>query len=262
MARSEYTRLRDIAQKRLGRLISEGLAPSGLAFPKVKELKTESAKFQALASVQEFLASGSKLREIRGTGKTVASSPVGVIVGTPEQIVKRQIETSSYGRLRSMAQKRLERLQAQGLASKKLEFPKAKELRSPALKEYARRAVEEFLTGSSTIRERKKVFEGLTEDQKNMVKGAETLGIHLSAEEIPVYIEYMEYRFSQYSDSQHYLFGDYAEDFGKIKRKRGTQDILPDFARFKAEYQALHTPTDAKGYSAEEFQKMWTNFIG
>ena len=262
MARSEYTRLRDIAQKRLGRLISEGLAPVGLAFPKVKELKTESAKWQALASVQEFLASGSKLREIRGTGKTVAPSPVGVIVGTPEQIVKRQIETSSYGRLRSMAQKRLERLQAQGLASKKLEFPKAKELRSPALKEYARRAVEEFLTGSSTIRERKKVFEGLTEDQKNMVKGAETLGIHLSAEEIPVYIEYMEYRFSQYSDSQHYLFGDYAEDFGKIKRKRGTQDILPDFAKFKAEYQALHTPTDAKGYSAEEFQKMWTNFIG
>lgn len=262
MARSEYTRLRDIAQKRLGRLISEGLAPAGLAFPKVKELKTESEKWQALASVQDFLASGTKLREIRGTGKTVVPQESGFFVGTKAEVFGLQHKDISYSVLRAKAQKRLKGLQSKDLASKKLYFPTVKELDTPALKEKAREKVIQFLSLSKGIRERSKALERLTEDQLRMIKGAETLGIFLTDEEIPVFVEYMEYRFSQYDDSQHYLFGDYAEDFGKIKRKRGTADILKDFSRFKGAYMKLHEPTEAKGYSAEEFQNMWTNFIG
>ena len=84
MARSEYTRLRDIAQKRLGRLISEGLAPVGLSFPKLREMKTEAERFIALADVQEFLASGTKLREIRESGKVKGAHSLGVTIRTPD----------------------------------------------------------------------------------------------------------------------------------------------------------------------------------
>lgn len=206
MAKSEYTRLRDIAQKRLGRLISEGLAPAGLSFPKVKELKTESARFQALASVQEFLASGTKLREIRESGKAVALTPAGIVVDDPARLARN-------------ARQRERR------------------------------------------RERREALQPLTKQQRSMIKGARSLGVTIKTPDIPAFIAYMEYRFSQYSDSRFYLIADYVEDFQKLRKKNSVDSIISDFARFKDDYEQLHNPPDAQGYSASEFQSMWNAFI-
>ena len=206
MARSEYTRLRDIAQKRLGRLITEGLAPVGLSFPKLREMKTEAERFIALANVQEFLASGTKLREIKGTGNVVDITPAGIVVGDPARLARN-------------ARQRERR------------------------------------------RERREALRPLTKQQRSMIKGARALGVTIKTPDIPAFIAYMEYRFSQYSDSRFYLMADYVEDFQKLRKKNSTDSIVSDFSRFKADYEQLHNPVDVPGYSAAEFQKMWTEFI-
>lgn len=206
MARSEYTRLRDIAQKRLGRLAAEGLAPAGLAFPKLREMKTEAERKRALADVQEFLASGTKLREIRESGKTVDITPKGIVVDDPARLARN-------------ARQRERR------------------------------------------RERRAALQSLTKSQRSMIKGARALGVTINTPDIPSFIAYMEYRFSQYSDSRFYLMADYVEDFQKLRKKNSSDSIVSDFARFKTDYEQLHSPVDVPGYSAAEFQNMWNEFI-
>ena len=62
---SEYSRLRDIAHKRAGRLHEAGLAPD-LHIPTVKELRTAgiSAK-EAVQSIQKFLNANTKVSQVR-----------------------------------------------------------------------------------------------------------------------------------------------------------------------------------------------------
>lgn len=206
MARSEYTRLRDIAQKRLGRLISAGLAQPGISFPKLRELKTEAERFQALQDVRKFVQEPTRVKEVRSAGNIVAISPAGIVVDDPKKIARREKQRQ------------------------------------------ARQA-------------RREAIAKLTPQQQSMLKGAKTLGMPIKTKDIPAFVAYMEYRFSQYSDSRFYLFADYAEDFGKLSKSHSKDSILSDFERFRADYESLHDPVDATGYSAMEFQNMWNSFI-
>lgn len=206
MARSEYTRLRDIAQKRLGRLESAGLAVPGLAFPKLRELETEAEKKAALRAVREFVEAPTKVKEIRQTGQKVLLTERGIRAVDPER------------------EARLQRRR-------------------------------------DTARRRREVLAGLTKEQRSMIKGARKLGITIRTEDIPAFIEYMEYRFSQYSDSQFYLFADYSEDFGKIKKRHTVREIVNDFKLFQKSYMELHEKKPGMSYSAQELQSMWGALI-
>lgn len=77
MARSEYSRLRGIAERRLSRLESAGLVSGDFHFPKVSELKSAKAREQALANLQDFLSGGTKLREVKESGGRVVAGRSG-----------------------------------------------------------------------------------------------------------------------------------------------------------------------------------------
>ena len=206
MARSEYTRLRDIAQKRLGRLEAAGLAMPGLSFPKFRELKTEAERAMALIELRQFVEAPTQVKQVRPTGKIVAKTPVGIVVVDPQRLARN------------------ERRRQQRAA-------------------------------------RKEALAPLTKNQRGWIKGAHTLGINIRTEDIPAFISYMEYRFSQYSDEQFYVMDDYVKDFRRLRKKNSANSIVSDFARFKADYEQLHEPVSAQGYSASEFQSMWDAFI-
>lgn len=206
MARSEYTRLRDIAQKRLGRLEAAGLAMPGLSFPKLRELKTEAERAMALIELRQFVEAPTQVKQVRPTGNIVAKTPAGIVVDDPVKLARN------------------ERRRQQRAA-------------------------------------RKEALASLTKKQRSMIKGAKSLGLTIKTADIPAFISYMEYRFGQYSDSRFYLMADYVEDFQKLRKKNSTDSILGDFARFKADYEQLHEPVSAQGYSAAEFQSMWDAFI-
>jgi len=206
MARSEYTRLRDIAQKRLGRLAEAGLAPAGLSFPKLRDLKSPEDRIRAMVEVKQFVTGQTTLGEVKKAGHVVAQTPAGIVAEDPAILRRRERQRE------------------------------------------ARQA-------------RKEALSRLTKSQRSMIKGAKTLGISIATKDLQAFAEYMEYRFSQYSDSRFYLFADYAEDFKTAKKKHGAGSILNDFTRFKQDYEQLHQPVSGTGYSAEEFQRMWNEFL-
>ena len=205
MAKSEYTRLRDIAQKRLGRLEASGLAVPGLSFPKLRELKTEAEKKAALKAVREFVQAPTKVKEVRGTGQIVTPTQKGIRPVNPEQEARRQ-------------RKRERRAQ------------------------------------------RRELLRGLTPNQRGLIKAARTLGMKINTENIPAFLEYMEYRFSQYSDSQYYLIDQYVSDFKALKKAK-RENVINDFARFRADREALMEPVGAEGYTAAQVQLMWNEYI-
>lgn len=205
MARSEYTRLRDIAQKRLGRLEAQGLAVPGLAFPKLRELKTESEKAAALRAVREFVQAPTKVKEVRQAGQRVMPTAKGIRAVDPVREARRQRQRAQRAR-------------------------------------------------------RREVLEGLTQNQRGLLKAARTLGMTINTENIPAFLEYMEYRFSQYSDSQYYLIDQYVSDFKALKKAK-KENVINDFARFRADREALMEPVGAEGYTAAQVQLMWNEYI-
>ena len=209
MARSEYSRLRDIAVKRIARLEKAGLAMPGINIPKVSDLGDKRSRERAAENLKQFLASGTTVREIRKSGGVVAPSRKGIAdVSTPEKIHRRE---------------------------------KQKEAR-------ARRA---------------EVLSGLTKNQRNMLKGAKTLGIRLPTNQIMAFVEYMEYRFDQISESQFYLFANYAEDFQQIMKKSPSiGDIRADFNRFLADRDSLESLfASGGGYDESALQALWSEYV-
>lgn len=173
---------------------------------------------------------------------------------------------SEYSRLRGIAQKRLERLTAKGLAPAGISFPKVSELKTKAEREKALKHVQSFIASGTTLTDVKKskqkqrvivvnespvlltekaikelerrerrnakrraryaATKNLTKAQKALLKGAKTLGLNIPTDKIKSFIEYMEMRFSQVQESQFYAMAKYTEDFETILKKSPEKDDI------------------------------------
>ena len=233
MARSEYSRLRSIAEKRIDRLSSHGLAASGISFPKVSQLKTAAEKKAALQAVKTFLGSGTTLRE---AAKNPEKKRLVTVNKMPAFLTEKQAKEAERRERRN--------------ARRRERYAQDKEKRDAR---NARRR-EQY--------RRKKILEGLTDRQKALLKGAETLGLHIPTDRIKQFIEYMEYRFSQVSESALYLMDKYVEDYQKILQNSPTvDDIRADFERFTAERENnedLFNTLDADDENA--FHDLWSEY--
>lgn len=88
MARSEYSRLRGIAQKRINRLTEAGLASPGISLPKSKDL-TPAQKERYTQELMRFISQDTTLRGARkapGTLVVVGKS------GLPEQVTEVELK--------------------------------------------------------------------------------------------------------------------------------------------------------------------------
>lgn len=88
MARSEYSRLRGIAQKRINRLTEAGLATPGITLPKSKDL-TPAQKEKYTQELMRFISQDTTLRGARkapGTLVVVGKS------GLPEQVTEVELK--------------------------------------------------------------------------------------------------------------------------------------------------------------------------
>ena len=212
MARSEYSTLRGVAMKRLGRLESAGLTMPGIHIPKMSELKTARERSRALEGLKAFMASSSTT--VRGAKSADLKIGPSARSGLPRTFTEKQAK----GREKRERQKAT----------------------------------------------RQQVLSRYNAKQRGFVKGAKTIGINIPTSQIPVFVEYMEYRFSQVQDSQFYVFATYAEDFESAAKKdpKKVQDILNDFNRYKADRAMWMDEVSASGgYSEAEVMAMWDEYI-
>lgn len=169
---------------------------------------------------------------------------------------------SEYSRLRGIAERRLDRLESAGLNFGNFKFPKVGELKTKKAREQALASVQEFLAGGTKLGEVRKTVSKLSEDQITMLKGAKGAGLSIMPNEYNAFIEYADYRLSQNKDSSWYTVVD---DFEKIQKKGASSgELMKDFARFKADREALllSKKKHKKGaYSSRQIDKMWSDFI-
>lgn len=199
---------------------------------------------------------------------------------------------SEYSRLRGAAMKRLQRLEATGLAVPGITLPKVSDLKTARERRAATEKIQAILqnprftvkgareAGARIQPGRAGLPEALTEKQirgrekrerakqrraealqnlannrqRGFIKGAKKVGINIPTRLIGVFAEYMEYRFSQIKESKFYAFATYAEDFEAAAKKdpQGVKNILEDFNRYQVERAEWIAELQAAGGYTEE----------
>ena len=190
---------------------------------------------------------------------------------------------TAYSEARSIARKRLERLNEAGYVINDIHFPSVKELKERGITPgSALRAVEAFLQAPTTlieyrkenkkkdlafrqtehgvqVGEREKIMKrardaayrervrNLTKDEKRLMKGARRLGLNITPSTAAAFAEYVKYRDDQGKGSMKYWFANIVEDYMDATQgnPRKNSAVLQDYQRFLADRSALVSAADA-----------------
>lgn len=225
----EYTRLRDIAHKRMTRGVEQGLI-SEIHFPTVREIKAGIVDPRmALAEIKSYLASGSTVTAIKQTGL------LPVFREFP-RLPERMPISSDERRMRKRASDKAYRIR--------------KKLRETFNK----------TTGENYL----KALESL--QRKHRKKGrnfADNL-LKMTPTEAAAFVAYMDYRFAQGDFTQLYVIDEFIADFSKL-RKQGysAQEIIKDFDIFLSHQAEVKDRADnMEGLTANQTLGLWRKFVG
>lgn len=190
---------------------------------------------------------------------------------------------TAYSEARSIARKRLERLNEAGYVINDIHFPSVKELKARGISPgSALRAVEAFLQAPTTlieyrkenkkrdiafrqtkqgvqVGERERIMKrardaayrervrNLTKDEKRLMKGARRLGLNITPSTAAAFAEYVKYRDAQGKGSMKYWFANIVEDYMDATQgnPRKNSAVLQDYQRFLADRSALVSAADA-----------------
>lgn len=217
---------------------------------------------------------------------------------------------SEYSRLRAIAQKRLNRLSEAGVKSANIQLPTVKELQKEGIKAgQAVKDIQQFLSAPTTVKEfrktpgdlfpsfkadrgrlytgtiadikkresnrryrekNKEVYEGLTKDQKKLLKAARKLGVNIPPSQAEAFEEYIQYRYAQGVGNLTYWISAVIEDFEDFRKRQAGHkalEITNDFNRFVADRMVLQqtlekieTGQEPTARQSDIFNKAWSWF--
>ena len=229
----EYTRIRDIVQKRIKRASAAGLAPM-VHVPTVKEIKAGLVSpSEAMRALKEYYSGGSQVKTIRQTGlvpgfKSFPTLPAEKPLSKSE---KRQRQRD-YQR----------------------EYRRRKKVRDTALTPEKAKKYDSYLKALESV-------------SKTWKKAGKNIGIDLkslSPTQAQAFVEYMDYRFSQGDFTQRYVIDEFIQDFSKmLKKGYSSKNIVSDFNKFLEDRSQLESRyNNMEGIQSWEFSGLWDEFIG
>ena len=181
---------------------------------------------------------------------------------------------SAYSEARSIARKRLERLNEAGYVTDNISFPTVKQLKERGISPgSALRSVEQFLKAPTKLVEFRKEqkagrdlmfrqtstgvqlgererqlkrqrdaryrerVRSMTKDERRLMKAARTLGLNITPSTAKPFQEYVKYRYAQGVGSVKYLIANIVEDFMALTEKgmKKADEVLQDYERFLAD---------------------------
>lgn len=228
----EYTRLRDIVQKRSKRLVKAGLAEP-VHFPTIKEIKLGLVSpSEAFRSVQNYYSSGSTVKAVRQTGLVpdVKTFPV-----LPPEIEKTDVD-------KKRIQKQKNRLYRQ------------------------RRKIKQSTSDIAKVQKYDSYLKALQTVSNAWGKAGFDLGIRLedlTPSQAQAFVEYMDYRFSQGDFNQRYVVDEFIQDFAKLlQRGYKANQITSDFEKFLENRRGLEArSSEMEGLTSSDFMSYWDEFI-
>lgn len=229
----EYTRIRDIVQKRMKRAAAAGLAPL-IHVPTVKEIKAGIVDPQeALRALKGYYSGGSQVKTIRQTGlvPTFKSFPTLPQMPPLSKDQKRQRERE-----------------------RQRDYRRRRKVRETAITPEKGKKYESYL----------KALESVSRTWK---RAGKDIGIDLRSltpTQAQAFVEYMDYRFSQGDFTQRYVIDEFIQDFSRLLSKgHSPKNIVNDFNLFLENRMQLQGRMDnMEGIPSWEFSGLWDDFIG
>ncbi|MBO7731061.1 MAG: hypothetical protein J6S67_00860 [Methanobrevibacter sp.] len=228
----EYTRLRDIVQKRAKRLVAHGLAQP-VHFPTVKEIRSGWVSgAEALEAVKGYYSGGSTLRAVKQTG---------LIPELKSFRVQPEVEKLS-DEARKARKKKQDRL-----------YRQRRQIRKSADNLTQAKKYEGYLKALDTV-------------SKAWKSKGFNIGIDLQSltpKQAQAFAEYMDYRFSQGDFNQHYVIDEFIQDFSKLMNKGyNPNDITADFEKFLEDRNGLENRAlEMNGLSSDVISEYWSEFV-
>lgn len=229
----EYTRIRDIVQKRIKRASQAGLAPL-VHVPTVKEIKAGLvSSSEAMRALKGYYSGGSQVKAIRQTGLV------------PEF---KSFPTLPKEKPLSKSEKRQKQREYQR------DYRRRRKVRETAITPEKGKKYESYL----------KALESVSRTWK---RAGKDIGIDLrslSPSQAQAFVEYMDYRFSQGDFTQRYVIDEFIQDFSKLLSKgHSAKNIVNDFNLFLENRMQLQGRMDSmEGIQSWEFSGLWDDFIG
>ena len=229
----EYTRIRDIVQKRIKRAVKAGLAPM-VHVPTVKEIRAGIVDpAEALRALKGYYSGGSQVKTIRQTGLVPSFRSFPTL---PEQPPL------------SKEQKR------QRERERQRDYRRRRKVRETAISPEKGKKYEGYLKALETV-------------SRTLKRAGKDIGIDLrslSPSQAQAFVEYMDYRFSQGDFTQRYVIDEFIQDFSKLLSKgHSPKNIVNDFNLFlENRMQLENRMNNMEGIPSWEFSGLWDDFIG
>ena len=229
----EYTRIRDIVQKRIKRAVSAGLAPM-VHVPTVKEIKAGIVDPQeALRALKGYYSSGSQVKTIRQTGLVPEFKSFPTLPELPPL---------------SKDQKR------QRDRERQRDYRRRRKVRETAISPEKGKKYESYLKALESV-------------SRTWRRAGRDIGIDLKSltpSQAQAFVEYMDYRFSQGDFTQRYVIDEFIQDFSKLLSKgHSAKNIVNDFNLFLENRMQLQGRMEnMEGIPSWEFSGLWDDFIG
>ena len=229
----EYTRIRDIVQKRIKRAVKAGLAPM-VHVPTVKEIKAGIVDpSEALRALKGYYSGGSQVKAIRQTGIVPEFRSFPTLPELPP--------------LSSAEKKQRER-------ERQRDYRRRRKVRETALSPEKGKKYESYLKALETV-------------SRTWKRAGKNIGIDLrslSPTQAQAFVEYMDYRFSQGDFTQRYVIDEFIQDFSKLLSKgHSAKNIVNDFNLFLENRMQLQGRMEnMEGIPSWEFMGLWDDFIG
>ena len=232
-ANKEYTRIRDIAQKRMKRAAAQGLAGS-IHFPTIKEIRAGIVDpGQAMRALKNYISGGSTVTAIKQTGLIPEFKQFPTLPP-----VKKLSEDEKKARKRER-----DKLYRQ------------------------RKKIREMTSSPDRIKKGESYLKALDTISRQYKKMGRDIGIDLASmtpSEAAAFVAYMDYRFSQGDFTQMYVIDEFIQDFSKLRSKgHKAGAIVNDFNIFLAHQNEVRGRADAmEGLTPGQTRNLWDQFIG
>lgn len=242
----EYSRLRDIAHKRVERMKQAGFT-AGIDLPTVKQVRASNNPYFFLSELRKFVNAPTTVKEVRKAA--IAGKPTEVYqpkfptVPDVKQLTEIQKEQRKREqRRRSRVRRAIKEISPEGMQGKRLGYIKAAQTIADQWMQIG------LKTGDINYLQ-----------QANWIKS-------MTAGQAKAFVAYTEYRFAQGDFTSRYSITRFVEDFVEMaKSGRNLNSIQLDFNNFLADQKILKdhaNDTDSLGMPAGKVMDLWTKFIG
>ena len=240
----EYSRLRDIAHKRIGRLEKAGYNVD-ISLPTVKQVRASQNPYWFMAELVKFVNAPTTLGAVRKSGASALP------VTAKPRFPKVQPVPVTTAEMRKQRRRERDRLARQRRAIKDV---------APAGKQG------KYLGYLKAARSVAKQWQeiGMRTGDINFLQNAKWL-MSMTPTQAKAFAEYAEYRFSQGDFTVRYAMAKFVEDFVEAAQSgRKVTDLQKDFDAFLADQARLSehaAETEKLGMSSRDMLAIWDKFV-